>query len=241
VLSAALLGALGGLLVPTAAYRLSVPAGEPLRTVCDACAKPLPGWVPMLGCPGCGVRIGPSPWITAAAGGVASGLAALSLGSTPALPLYVGMCVLGVLLAAVDLACKRLPYQVVNPAIGISLALFTAVAAATGAWANLLRFGLGAVALGGAFVLLFALPGQGLGFGDVRLAVLLGGFLGWVGWREVLLGGLLPWLVNAPYLLFLLLRHRVSRKVTVPFGPAMLIGALLSLVVGAGLDWAGQI
>jgi leader peptidase (prepilin peptidase)/N-methyltransferase len=237
VAAATLAGLLGGLLVPAAAYRLSVPAGEPLRTGCPVCNQPVGWWR----CPHCGARVGPPRWLTAVTAGVASGLVALALGPDPVLPLYVAMCVLGVLLGAVDLVCQRLPHQVVVPAIWVSLAGFTVVAAVTGEWSNLLRATLGAAVLGGAFLVLFLLPGQGLGFGDVKLAVLLGGFLGWVGWSEVLLGALLPWLVNAPVVLYLLLRGKVSRKVTMPFGPAMLVGAVLSLLVGAGLDLFARI
>ena len=76
--------------------------------------------------------------------------------------------------------------------------------------------------LGLLYQLLYLLPGEGIGYGDVRLAVLLGLFLGWLGWAEVVGGALLPWLVNGPVVLGLLLAGRVHRKSRLPFGPAML-------------------
>jgi leader peptidase (prepilin peptidase)/N-methyltransferase len=51
----------------------------------------------------------------------------------------------------------------------------------------------------------------------------------------VLLGGLLPWLVNGPIVVALLIARRVGRKTFLPFGPAMLAGALLSIMCVAWL------
>jgi leader peptidase (prepilin peptidase)/N-methyltransferase len=147
-----------------------------------------------------------------------------------ALPLYVAMAVFGVLLAVIDLACKRLPHALVVPSIWLTGALFAIVAALTGSWGSWVRAVIAGAALGAVFLGLWLVPGQGLGFGDVKLAVLLGLFLGWLGWGAVLLGGLLPWLVNGPIALALLISRRVGRKTFLPFGPAMLAGALLSVM-----------
>ena len=95
---------------------------------------------------------------------------------------------------------------------------------------------LGAIVLGFVFELLYLIPGGNLGYGDVRLAVLLGLFLGWLGWREVLWGALLPWLINGPVVLGLLLAGKVGWKSRLPLGPALLAGALLSVVLGGVLD-----
>lgn len=236
----ALTGAIGGLLVPLPAYRLSVPAEEPDRSACTACAAPLPaglaGWVRLPAtCPGCGVSLGPPAWLTAVAGGLAGGLLAAALTATPELPLFLALTVLGVLLAAVDLACRRLPHQLVMPALWLAAALFAGLALVTGAWGAWIRAVLAAAVLGGVFLLLANLPGGGLGYGDVKLAALLGLFLGWLSWRAVLWGGLLPWLINGPVVLALLLTGRVRRRSALPFGPALLAGALLAVLVNAWL------
>ncbi len=228
-------GAAGGALVPLTAYRLSVPADEPSRTACTSCDAPLRrgvgGWVRLHArCSACGARLGPPAWLTAAAAATASGLLAAALDATLALPLYVALAILGVLLAVIDLSCKRLPRTLVFPAVWISASLFAVIAAVTGDWGALLRAALAAVVLGSAFLVLYLLPGRGLGFGDVKLAVLLGLFLGWLSWGAVLLGALLPWLVNGPVAIGLLLTRRVGRKSWLPFGPAMLVGALLSVL-----------
>ncbi len=66
--------------------------------------------------------------------------------------------------------------------------------------------------------------------GDVKLAALLGLYLGWLGWTAVLLGALAGFVVQAVAALVLLAARRITLRGDLPFGPAMLIGA--ALVVG---------
>jgi leader peptidase (prepilin peptidase)/N-methyltransferase len=110
-----------------------------------------------------------------------------------------------------------------------------AVSAGTGDWSALGRAVLGGLAMGAVYAALYALPGGNLGFGDVQLAVLLGLLLGYLGWPQVLWGALLPWLVNAPVVLALLLLGRVGRRSRLPFGPSMLAGAVLAVALVAVL------
>jgi len=241
VASATAAGALGGALAPVPAYRLSVPAQSPDRDACDRCETPLPagwrGWLRVpASCPECGTRLGPPAWLTATVAAAASAVLALSLGPRLVLPLFVALAVLGVLLGAIDIACKRLPHKLVMPALWVGAALLAVVALVTWSWGTWARAALGAAALFAVFAVLAVLPGGGLGFGDVKLAALLGLFLGWLGWRTVLFGGLLPWLVNAPVVLALLLLGRAERRSRLPFGPALLAGALLSIVVTVGVS-----
>ncbi len=149
--------------------------------------------------------------------------------------LFVALAVLGTGLGAIDIACHRLPTVVVVPAIIAGTLSLLALAAVTGDWGPFGRALLGGLALGIVFELLYLVPGGNLGYGDVRLAALLGLFLGWLGWPEVIWGALLPWLLNGPVVLVLLLLGRVGRKSRLPFGPAMLAGALLSVALVAAL------
>lgn len=226
---AALLGAL----LPPLVYRFSVPAETPVRVACDHCGQ-LVRLRPA--CPTCRTRWGPPWWSTAAVAGVAAGLLVWAIGPEPVLPLFVALAVYGTGLGAIDLACRRLPTILVLPALGVSALLMLGLAAFTGDWNDLRRAVLGAIVLGFVFELLYLIPGGNLGYGDVRLAVLLGLFLGWLGWREVLWGALLPWLINGPVVLGLLLAGKVGWKSRLPLGPALLAGALLSVVLGGVLD-----
>lgn len=235
MVGAVVLGAVFGAALPTPAYRLSVEWKAPARTSCRECEAPLPtggpGWLRFGSrCPGCGTRNGPPAWLLSVL--VAAGCGGLTarFGLVPqALPFLV-LVPLGCLLAAVDMACLRLPEALVLPGIGASLVVFTGLAMVTGQWGQLLRAGLAALAMGGGYLVLALLPGGQLGGGDVTLAALLGIFLGWLGWPFVLLGAVLPFLVNAPFAIGLLLARRVGRGSSLPFGPAMLAGAYLAVV-----------
>jgi leader peptidase (prepilin peptidase) / N-methyltransferase len=168
------------------------------------------------------------------AGAAAAALLGQQLGGDPALPLFVAVSVLCVLLGAIDLRCQRLPNVLVEPAIVIFTLAFCLTAAVADEWGRLGRALLGAVVLGAVFGVLYLLPG-GLGLGDVKVAGLLGLFLGWLGWGAVGLGALLPWLLNGPVVVGLLLARRVNRRTTLPFGPALMVGCLAALPVSEWL------
>jgi leader peptidase (prepilin peptidase)/N-methyltransferase len=131
-----------------------------------------------------------------------------------------------VLLALIDLRSLRLPDPLV-----VSLALGAGVPLALLAPGRI-GSGLSAGALVGAGYLLVALlPGDGLGFGDVKLGAVLAMLLGFAGgWPAVLAGLLVAHLIGAGVAVYLLATRR--RRVF-PFGPALLLGALIGLVTAA--------
>lgn len=161
---------------------------------------------------------------------VFAGLAA-ALGPDPALPAYLLVAGCGVVLAAVDLACLRLPDPLVGAAALGGCAGLGVAALAAGTPGRL------AVALAGAaisftgYVVLALLPGARLGFGDVKLAAALGLPLGWLGWSALGYGLLLPHLLNGLVVLALLAARRVRRDTALPFGPALLAGAWLAVLL----------
>ncbi|HEX6970338.1 MAG TPA: A24 family peptidase [Micromonosporaceae bacterium] len=229
----ALACAVAGSMVPPFAYRLSVPYGEPARGSCMGCAAPLPsgraGWLRSR-CGDCGRRLGPHRWMTGAIAGLAGGLLAAALGPVAVLPLFLGIGLLGVLLGAIDVACHRLPDPLVLPALGLTPVLLAGVATLTGGWDDWLRALLAFLLLGSVFTGMALLPGGGFGMGDAKVAALLGWYLGWLGWPQVLFGAVLPWMVNAPLLLVLLASGRVGWKTRMAFGPPLLIGWLLAVL-----------
>jgi leader peptidase (prepilin peptidase)/N-methyltransferase len=137
----------------------------------------------------------------------------------------------GIVLGAVDLAVHRLPDRVTGPASGVCAAALTADAVVQGSWGALVR---ALVAAGAAFAvaaLLAALAPEGLGFGDVKLLGLLGLVLGWMGWGVLLAGVFLGLLTGALLSLLLVATRRAGWHTAVPFGPPLLTGAVLALVV----------
>jgi len=225
ILGAVVFGGAGATFVPRVAHRLSVPSGTPARATCANCDKPIPDWVRV----GAACRCGPAPVCTATAGALAAGLLSAVLGASPLLLVVLPAMLLGVLLAAVDLRCHRLP----DPLVG-ALALATALPLAAGAWAagdpgRLGRALVAAGLCGSAYLIIAVLPGRGLGLGDVKLATVLGFVLGFAGWPAVVAGLLAPHLINAPVVVVLLLTGRARRHTTLPLGPSLLAGALCGL------------
>lgn len=155
---------------------------------------------------------------------------------------FVVLAVASGLLTVVDLAEERLPDAIVLPLLPIAAVLFTLAAWATGQWGALGRAGLAAVAL---FILYFLMMmfSPDLGFGDVKLAALVGAFGGWFSWGSVLLGFAAAWILFAlTGLVALATRKRgltgSELKTSLPFGPFMILGAVIGVLwAGAVLPW----
>ena len=140
---------------------------------------------------------------------------------------YIGV---GAWLAHIDIWEHRLPNRIVAPlAVGI-LALAIAHAA-TGSAAALARAGTGAILLGGFYFLLRAASGRALGGGDVKLAIPTGMVLAWDGWPALIAGGGLAFVLGGASATLLLATRRGTRSTEIPFGPYMVLGAVLGLAV----------
>lgn len=157
-------------------------------------------------------------------------LTVLRFGASWELPAFLLLVVAGVLLTVVDLRHRLLPNRVVLPALVAGAALLLVPAVAGGAWDALLRAVLGAATLFAVYLALALVSPGGLGMGDVKLAALLGLYLGWLGWPAVVLGALAGFVVQAVVALALLATRRIGLRGELPFGPAMLAGA--ALVIG---------
>jgi leader peptidase (prepilin peptidase)/N-methyltransferase len=230
VAGAAVLGALAGVLAVRPAYRLAVPAGAPDRTACASCGTPVTR-VGFRRCARCGARLGTRTWVMGLSGGVSFAALTWALWPGPVLAAALAVAGAGLVLVPVDLAVLRLPDRLVGAAFVTAAVVLVVAAIGTGAYGTLLRAALASAALAGGYLLLALLPGGPLGLGDVKLAAVLGLVLGWLGWGYVLAGAALPHLVNGPVVLVLLASGRVRRGTALPFGPALLVGALLAVVV----------
>ncbi len=158
-------------------------------------------------------------------------LTTASIGPGWELPAFLFLAAVAVLLATIDLRHLLLPDRVVLPSLGIGAGLLAVAAAGTGQWDALLRAGLGAGTLFVAFLVLALISPRSLGMGDVKLAGLIGLFLGWLGWPVLALGAAAGFVVQALVALVLLAGRRVDRRGELPFGPAMLLGAILAVVM----------
>jgi len=138
-----------------------------------------------------------------------------------------------VVLGAVDLAVHRLPDRVTCPAAAVCGAAFLVDAVVLGSWGALVRaLAAGAVAFAVATAVRVLAP-QGFGFGDVKLLGLLGLVLGWFGWGVLMAGVFLGLLTGALVSLALLATRRAGWRTAIPFGPPLLVGAVLVLALGS--------
>jgi leader peptidase (prepilin peptidase)/N-methyltransferase len=151
------------------------------------------------------------------------------------LPAYLYFASVGLALAVIDLDTKRLPNPLTLPSYLVVGVLLLVPAIVDGDWGQYLRAWGAAVALFVFYLLLVVIYPKGMGLGDVKLAGVLGLVLGWLGWPEVGLGWFLGFLLGAVVGVSLMAIKRAGRKSKIPFGPFMLLGALLAILWGDAL------
>ena len=156
-------------------------------------------------------------------------LMTLWFGASAELPAFLFLAAAGVLLAVIDLRHRLLPNRVVLPALGVGAVLLLGAATVNGDWDALLRALLGAAVLFAVYLVLALISPRSLGMGDVKLAALLGLYLGWLGWGALIVGGFAGFVVQAVLALVLLATRRIGLRGELPFGPAMLAGAAIAI------------
>lgn len=208
---------------------------------CDAQIRtrdniPVLSWIVLRGrCRDCGARISARyPGVEALTGGLFL-LMVLTLGLTWELPAFLYLTALGVALAFIDLDTKRLPNVLTLPSYPIVAGLLLLPAAMADSWGDYGRALLGAAALFGLYFLMALVYPAGMGMGDVKLAGVLGMALGWLGWSQWIVGSFMAFVLGAVVGVGLMLFGRAGRRTAIPFGPFMLVGALLGIVIGSGV------
>ena len=148
------------------------------------------------------------------------------------LPAYLYLGAVGAALALIDLDVHRLPDLIVLPSYPIGFVLLLVPTVVTAQWGWLLRGVLaGVVLFVGYLVLALVSPGGGgLGFGDVKLAGVLGLSLGWLGWGSVIVSVFAAFIIGGVVALILLLAGRAGRSSHIAFGPWMILGAWVALM-----------
>lgn len=159
-------------------------------------------------------------------------LAVLFLGLSWQLPAHLFFAAVAVVLTVIDLRHHLLPNAVVLPALGIGFVLLAIAATGENAWGSLMRAVLGALVLFVLYLVLALISPAGLGMGDVKLAAVLGLFLGFQGWGALFVGAVLASVVGMVVGLAVLASRRGGLRSDVPFGPSMLAGALVAVVWG---------
>lgn len=142
---------------------------------------------------------------------------------------YAGFLAGSGALAVVDARTKRLPNRIMFPLYGFG-AVGLALASAVGHewWRLVAALGAAAVLYGLFWLFWFFGP---MGFGDVKLAGVLGLFLGWAG-LPVVVGGLLLGMLAAAFSgLGMMLIRRATLKTELAYGPYLIAGAWAALAI----------
>ncbi len=168
--------------------------------------------------------------------------AAIRFGPVPELAAYCVFFAGLVLLSVTDLRVGLVPRRLLYPWL-----VLVAVALAGASWADSDWHRFAVAALCGVttfavfFVLWFAYP-KGLGFGDVRLAGVIGVALGWLGLWHVYLGILMAFFFGAVTGVVVMVANHSGRKTRIRFAPALAGGAAVSVLWGGTIinAWLGH-
>jgi leader peptidase (prepilin peptidase)/N-methyltransferase len=152
---------------------------------------------------------------------------------------YLYLAAVGVALAFIDLDHHRLPDVLTLPSYPVALALFGAAAVAdhTG-HTPYVRALLAGLALYAFYEVIGFIQPRGMGGGDIKLSGVLGIYLGWLGWAQVVVGAFAGFLIGGVVSIGLVFFAGAGRKTKVPFGPFMLLGTLVGIFAGHDLGHA---
>ena len=250
------LGLLIGSFLNVVIYR--VPAGKSIvspPSACPGCGAgirwydnvPVLSWLILQGkCRSCGQPISARYPLVELGTGVAFALVGVGFAPEVLAPrasqdALAALCVLvavlyltavGIALVAIDIDTHRLPNVIVLPSYAVGVVLFAAAAVLSGDWVALIRAAIGAAVLFAAyFAMALVYPG-GMGFGDVKLAGVLGLWLGWFGWGPLVVGAFSAFLLGGLFSIALLVARKAGRKSGIPFGPWMILGAFVGIAAG---------
>jgi leader peptidase (prepilin peptidase)/N-methyltransferase len=229
-----------------------VPRGESIvrpPSHCPSCGHevrprdnvPVVSWLLLRGrCRDCHAPISSRYPLVELATGVVFVLLALRIGLEWELPAYLYLGAIGVALAMIDIDVKRLPNAIVLPSYVVGAVLLGTSSLLVGDYGALLRAGIGLAAMGAAYLALAVLWKGSMGLGDVKLAGVLGLYLGYTGWSALAVGSISAFFLGGIFGLALILLRKTTRKSGIPFGPWMVLGAWVGILFG-NLIWNGYL
>jgi leader peptidase (prepilin peptidase) / N-methyltransferase len=152
------------------------------------------------------------------------------------LPAYLYLAAIAIALTMIDLDRFRLPDAIVRPSYVVAVALLVPAALLSDQGGAILRGFAAAAAL---WLLFLGIRLLGpMGWGDIKLAALLGFYLGWLGWSAVAVGAFAGFLLGGVAGIALMAVRLARFKTRIPFGPYMLAGAFVAVFAAAPIaDW----
>jgi leader peptidase (prepilin peptidase)/N-methyltransferase len=211
---------------------------------CPSCATPYrgQGLVPVVnsfflrrGCRSCRERVS-HPWRPVVLGVVTAlvlGAFAARFGDDVVLAAYAVFGLSLVAMSAVDLERQIIPNRLVYTTLVVMVPLFVVAAAVDDRWGSLARAAIaGAIAFVAFLAVHLAVP-RGMGFGDVRLAGVIGFATGWLGLGHAFVGFFTAFVLGAVVGIGAMAVSGAGRKTRIPFGPFLAAGAVVTVLFGS--------
>jgi len=156
----------------------------------------------------------------------------MRFGLHPVLPAYLYLAAVGLALSLIDLDVRRLPNALTLPSYVVGIGLLGLASLARPGSGSFVRALIGMAVLYGFYLLLVFIKPGAMGWGDVKLAGVLGLYLGFLGWGTLVVGAFAAFLLGGVAGITLIVTSRAGRKARIPFGPFMIAGALLAVFAG---------
>ncbi len=242
VLIAGILGLLIGSFLNVVVWRL--PRGESLShpgSHCPACDHPIRpydnipvvSWLVLRGrCRDCGAGISARYPLVELATGVAFALTAAWVGWSVLLPFALWLVAACIAMVLIDIEHHRLPNSLTLSTYAVVLAGLLLSAVLDGAWQSFLRAVAGGIVLALLYAALALAFPKGMGWGDVKLAAVVGTVMAWVSWGALVVGGFGAFLLGSLWGIGAIAVGRAGRKSALPFGPFMVVAALAAVAIG---------
>lgn len=196
---------------------------------------PVVGWLVLRGrCRACGHPISARYPAIEALTGVTFGAVACWAGVSWILLPLLYLVAISIALAMIDIDVFRLPNQIVYPSYPVAGVSLLAIALITGesVWWRILLSGLAMAAL---FMTIRRIKPKGMGMGDVKLAGVLGMYLGYFSWGALAVGTFAGFLIGGIVGMAVILWFGGNRKTKIPYGPYLIAGTWI------GIIWGGDV
>jgi leader peptidase (prepilin peptidase)/N-methyltransferase len=174
--------------------------------------------------------------LVAGATGLLFAAVTLRFGMSPELPAYLYLAGIGFAYAVLEMGVRRLADLVILPSYVISALLLMPAGAAHAGWWGAVRAVAGMVAMLALFFALAMAYPNGLGMTDVKLAGLIGMYLGWLSWNALFLTATGSILIPAVLGSFAIVTKHATRNMAVPIGPCLVGAAILALFVSTPIS-----
>jgi leader peptidase (prepilin peptidase)/N-methyltransferase len=198
-----------------------------LRGRCRDCSEPISPRYPLVEL-GTGLSFAGVAWWLLATQVTTTSFAAFALVSVALL--Y--FAAISIALGLIDIDTHRLLDSIVLPSYIVAGVLLGAAALVSGDLGAIIRAAIGMAAMYLAYLAMVVVYPAGMGWGDVKLAGVLGLYLGWNGWGALAVGAFAAFALGGLFSLVLVILHRANRKSKIPFGPWMLLGAWVGVFAG---------